>query len=292
MSDAPTDLIASYFTLAGNLLPHEPPLVSPVSLTERIDAAARAGFAGLGFNFDDAAIAREQYGDARLRTMLADAGLRWIELEVLVDWFAEGPRRERSDWQRRMAFEQARALGAFQIKIVGDMAGDTPLDRMTQAFDRLCEEAATEGIRVTIELLPISNLASVERGLAVTGTVARPNGGLMFDAWHVARGHIPLEAIAALPSGLCTGVELDDGTVEPLVDDLYEEMIHHRRWPGEGEFDLAGLIGATRAAGYHGPYGVEILSYENRALPVHEAARRAADSARRVFAQVDSAVTA
>ncbi len=291
MSDVP-DLIASYFTLAGNLLPHEPPLVSPVSLTERIDAAASAGFAGMGFNFDDAAIIREQFGDARLRTMLADAGLRWIELEVLVDWFADGVRRERSNWQRRMAFDQARALGAFQLKVVGDLAGDSPLDRMAEAFAQLCDEAAAHGIRITLELLPISNLTSLEHGLAVVGAAARPNGGLMFDAWHVARGHIPLSAIAALPPGLCTGVELDDGATQPVVEDLYEEMIHYRRWPGEGEYDLAGLIRATRAAGFYGPYGVEIMSYDNRALSAHEAAQRAADGARRLFAQVDSEVPA
>lgn len=292
MSGDGPDLIASYFTLAGNLLPHEPPLVSPVALPERIDAAARAGFAGMGFNVDDAAIIREQFGDERLRTMLADAGMRWIELEVLVDWFADGVRREKSDWQRRMALSQARALGAFHIKVAGDIVGDWPLDRMAEDFAKLCDEAAVDGIGITIELLPISNLPSIERGMAVIGAAGARNGGLMFDSWHVTRGHIPLDAIAALPPGICTGVEFDDGTLRPVVDDLYEEMIDHRRWPGEGEFDLAGLIHATRKAGYHGPYGVEILSHANRALDVREAALRAAESTRCLFTRVDREVTA
>ena len=68
------------------------------------------------------------------------------------------------------------------------------------------------------------------------------------------------------------------------MPDLYEEMIHCRRLPGEGEFDLAGLIAATRAAGYDGPYGIEILSHAHRALPVEQAAVAACESVRRILA--------
>jgi sugar phosphate isomerase/epimerase len=278
------EFIASFFTLAGDILPHEPPLVSPTPIADRIDAAARAGFKGMGLHFDDMTAARERHGDARLRAMFADAGLRWIELEALLDWFADGERRVQSDAQRRIALDQARALGAFQIKVVGDITGDHPIDEMTEAFAGLCREAAEDGIRVTIELLPISNLSSIERGRRVVEGAGYANGGLMFDAWHVTRGHIPLPAIATLPSGLCAGIELDDGPAEPAMDDLYQEMIHCRRLPGEGEFDVAGLVSAATAAGYHGPYGVEILSGENRGLSPSEAARRAFEAARMTVA--------
>lgn len=283
MSPAP-EFIASYFTLAGRLLPHEPPLVSPVPLSDRIDAAARAGFTGMGLHFDDLAAARERHGDPRLRAMFADAGLRWIELEALMDWFAEDDRRARSDAQRRVALDQARAIGAFQIKVVGDMIGDHPIDQMAEAFAGLCREAADDGIRITIELLPISNLPSIERGRRVVEAAGCANGGLMFDAWHVARGHIPLSAIAALPPGVCAGIELDDGPAEPAMDDLYDEMIHCRRLPGEGEFDVTGLVAAAAQAGYRGPYGVEILSDDYRALAPREAARRAFEAARMTVA--------
>lgn len=286
---SPHDLVASYFTIAGQILPHEPPLVSPIPIAERIDAAARAGFTGMGFNFDDLAAARIQHGDAVLRRMFADAGMRWLELEALIDWFADGERRAVSDAQRRVALDQARAMGAFQIKIAGDMSGDWPLDAMAEAFVALCDEAARDGIRVTIELLPISNLPSIERGLAVIGAAGHPNGGLMFDSWHVQRGHIALADIAALPPGICTGVELDDGPAEASMDDLYTEMVDCRRLPGEGEFDLVGLVAATRAAGFHGPYGVEVLSDAQRALSPIEAAQRAFDTTSAVLAAADRA---
>ena len=277
------DIIASYWTLAGQRLPHEPNIASPIPIRQRIEAAGKAGFAGMGFAFDDIAAARAQHGDDELRAMFAANGIRLIELEALMDWFADGERGERAAAQRRVAFDQVRALGAFQIKVAGDLAGDWPLDRMAEAFARLCDEARADGLRITLELLPISNLPDVTRTMQVVGAAGRPNGGMMFDAWHVARGHIPLADIAALPPGLCAGVEFDDGPHAPEMPDLYEEMIHCRRLPGEGEFDLAGLIAATRAASYDGPYGIEILSHAHRALPVEQAAVAAYESVRRVL---------
>ena len=47
----------------------------------------------------------------------------------------------------------------------------------------------------------------------------------------------------------------------------------------DGELDVVGLIRAVQATGYFGPYCVEVNTPEFRALPIDEAARRAADAA-------------
>jgi sugar phosphate isomerase/epimerase len=67
------------------------------------------------------------------------------------------------------------------------------------------------------------------------------------------------------------------------VGSLYEDTVHRRRYCGEGSFDLPGIITALRAAGWTGPWGVEILSAEHRALPVRDALARAAASARHLL---------
>lgn len=279
MANAP-DIIASYWTIAGDVLPHAPSMASAFPLKDRIEAAGRAGFTGMGFAFDDAAASRARYTDADIRAMFAANGIRWIEVEALLDWFADGDRRAASDAQRARAFDQARAFGAFQIKVAGDLAGDWPLDRMAEAFGQLCDEAAVEGLRVTLELLPISNLPSIERAMQVVGAAGRHNGGMMFDAWHIDRGDIALADIAALPRGLCSGIELDDGPAERVMENMYEEMIHCRALPGEGDFDVVGLVRAAHDAGFDGPYGIEILSRENRARSLDTAASAAFASAR------------
>ena len=282
MSHEP-DLIASYWTLAGNVLPHDPSMASPIDLKDRIEAAGRAGFRGMGLNVEDLAISRARHGDSEIRHMLRANGIRLVELEALLDWFADGERRAASDAQRSIAFEQARAVGAFQIKVIGDLAGDWPSEHMAEAFAQLCDEAAGQGLRITLELLPNSNMNSVARGQRLVELAGRPNGGLLFDAWHVARCGMTLDDISALPAGICAGVELDDGPGIPVIDDLYQEMIHARLLPGEGQFDLDGLLAATRAAGFSGPYGVEILSHAHRARSLDEAAHSAFATTRAVL---------
>ena len=46
-------LIASYFTIAGDLPFPDGPFASPVSLRARAEAAAQAGYVGMGLYTDD-----------------------------------------------------------------------------------------------------------------------------------------------------------------------------------------------------------------------------------------------
>ena len=85
-----------------------------------------------------------------------------------------------------------------------------------------------------------------------------------------------------MPLDRIIGVELNDAD-EQVVGTLFEDTVHRRRYCGEGSFDLTGMITNLRAAGWNGPWGVEILSEEHRNLPVHEALNRAATSAHEVL---------
>ena len=51
------------------------------------------------------------------------------------------------------------------------------------------------------------------------------------------------------------------------MDDPIDEVVNHRRLPGEGEFDIPGYVGACpRRWATPGPWGVEVLS-EDAARP-------------------------
>jgi len=69
-----------------------------------------------------------------------------------------------------------------------------------------------------------------------------------------------------------------------VVGTLFEDTVNRRRYCGEDAFDLVDMIAALRIAGWTGPWGVEILSDEHRALPVEAALARAAESVRHVLA--------
>jgi len=64
---------------------------------------------------------------------------------------------------------------------------------------------------------------------------------------------------------------------------LLHATLHERQLPGDGEFDLDGIVGALRATGTEAPIGVEVFSDALHALTSNEAARRAAEATRRVL---------
>src|SRR5262249_31757631 len=111
---------------------------------------------------------------------------------------------------------------------------------------------------------------------------AHPAVGLLVDAWHVGRAGTPVTDLAALPPERIFGVELDDFDASPLGT-LFEDTRDRRRYCGEGAFDVVGMVRAMRAAGWSGPWGVEILSEEHRATDVRKALTKAFDTASAVL---------
>ena len=56
---------------------------------------------------------------------------------------------------------------------------------------------------------------------------------------------IPPEDLKRIPAEYLAWVELSDGPVE-YMDDPIDEVINHRRLPGEGEFDIPGYVEACQ----------------------------------------------
>ncbi len=280
MTGSKRPLIASFFTIAGDVRPLEGKMISPHALPDRAAAAARAGFAGIGFGSDDLAHVAQHYNARDIRAILADHGLVHNEIEVLLDWFCNGERRAESDRARQFMLEWAGALGLRHIKIGVDlMGGQWPLEAMIESFAGLCDDAAEVGAGICVELFPESNIADLDTAMAIIAGAGRGNGGLCLDIWHMTRGNVDFAAIARLPASAIMHVELDDG---PAVrtGTILEETIERRALPGEGAFDLDGFIRSVEATGYRGLYGVELLSNAQRRAPLADAANRAAQATR------------
>ena len=69
-------------------------------------------------------------------------------------------------------------------------------------------------------------------------------GGVVIDAWHIARAHTPIADLASVPLDRIIGVELNDAD-EQVVGTLFADTVHRRRYCGEGAFDLPGMITAA-----------------------------------------------
>jgi sugar phosphate isomerase/epimerase len=265
------DLLATCWTTAGDAAPLRGDERSPLPLRERVEAAAAAGFRGIGLLHVDLLAAEQEHGLAGIRSLLDDNGLVHLELELLTDWWADGPRRQRSDAVRRKLLDAAQALGAHHLKVGPDVGGD-PWDhgRWVAEFAALAEDARQAGTRVGLEFLPWSNIRTVHDGLRLVEDAGHDAGGLVIDVWHTERAGTPPAELAAVPLRHIVGVELNDADAAQ-VGTLFEDTVDRRRLCGKGAFDLQGCIRALRAAGWTGPWGVEILSEEFRRLPVREA---------------------
>ena len=69
-------------------------------------------------------------------------------------------------------------------------------------------------------------------------------------------------------------MELADGASTPVRDDIAIDGVDYRKSPGDGEFDICGFVDAAKATGFDGPWGVEVLSIENRGLALSTTAQR------------------
>jgi sugar phosphate isomerase/epimerase len=278
------ELLASYWTMAGDI-DARGDAVSPWPFEERVAQAAAAGYVGFGLTHAELCCLDSTMGLRRVRSVFDDHGISIVELEVLTDWFASGAARVRSDAVRRDLLRGAELLGVRHVKVHGTLSDadeDVGVQRMIESFSELCVDAADAGTAIVIEMLPVGNVNTLEKAVRIVEDCGVGNGGLLLDMWHVARTATPLDAVAALPLGCLMHVELDDGG-PPAPGSAFDDALRNRKLCGEGEFDVAGLCRATTAAGYHGPYGIEILSTSFRKLPLAEMARRSFDTAAAVI---------
>ena len=269
------ELVASCWTSAGSAAPLQNPETSPVPIAERLEAIASTGWSGFGLAHDDLATARATLGFPALRDLIDEAGLRYVEVELLTDWWDESLAPA---WRPKfdLLLEAAETLGARFIKVgtsIGKPLDD--LDFLVEPLRRLTAEAALRGTRIALEPMPFSMVGSVPVAADLMRKVDLPGCGLVVDYWHVFRAGTTLDELSAsLEADKVFGVELNDAAAE-VRGTLFEDTRDNRRLCGQGDQDVTGFIRSLKALGFDGPWGVEILSDEHRALPVKEALQAA-----------------
>jgi sugar phosphate isomerase/epimerase len=268
------ELLAAYWTLAGDTYPGAPSEISPFSLQARAEAASKAGWRGMGLVHADILHNVEKLGISTVRNIFQDNGIKHLEVEFLTDWHLDGERRAASDKVRDELLEVAGELGARSLKVAAGLFEDGPPDiaRMRDTFALLCDRAQPFGTNVVIEFLPFSSVNTIDLAIAVAEGV-RPNGGLLVDTWHVARGGMSFDEIAKIPLELIKSIELDDAN-HAIVETLFNDSTHYRKCCGEGQLDVPDFIQQVVNVGYDGPWGVELISAELRKLPLDVVAKR------------------
>lgn len=266
----PPELMCLYWTTAG-VYPDDGE-ISRFDFKERVEAAARAGFKGVGIWHTDLERVLLRRSLKEMKHILDDNDMRYLELEFLLDWFLDGPRKAESDARKRRLLEASAALEAKHVK-VGDFY-NTPctLAGVTDAFAALCAEAEQYGATIGFELMSSSMISNFEDALAMVEGAGARNGGLILDILQVEHLGITCAQVSRIPLPYLLGIELNDGI---LPGSPQYDPSKGRLFCGEGEYDIHGLIRCVQAMGYRGPWAVEVMSRELAGLPLDVLAERA-----------------
>jgi sugar phosphate isomerase/epimerase len=266
------ELIASYWTIAGTL-PNSQQEYSPFDFQDRVQAAAEAGFKGMGIWHADLEHILELRTLSEMKRILDDNGMKYVELEFLTDWFLEGERRRRSEARKKMLLTAAEVLQAKCVK-VGDFSRETcDFDRLVDSFAGLCAEAAQHGTSIAFEPMGVAVLNTLHDSLRMVSAAGARNGGIILDIWQVVDCAMPNEEVRQIPLNYLMGVELNDAVMDGSR--VREDKANPRVFCGMGDFDIEGFISLVRGSGYHGPWGVEVIGEALLSMPLRELTERA-----------------
>jgi sugar phosphate isomerase/epimerase len=259
---------------------------------QRLAAARAGGFDGISLWGRDYEGARaEGWSEADIVAMLGDHGLAVAEVDPAW-WWLPGAADVRIppdlDTERIFAFGEeeffalADAVAARSVNAVDVFGGTWSLDDAADAFAGLCDRAAEHGLLVQLEFLPWSRIPDLASAWTVVREAGRANGGLTLDAWHYFRSGSAGPLLTTIPGDRIGGIQLCDAPAVPEAEPVHATL-HERLLPGEGELDLASLVGDLRAIGATAPIGVEVFSDELDLLEPEEVGRQAGGAARRVL---------
>jgi sugar phosphate isomerase/epimerase len=268
------ELIASYWTLAGGAIPHTGPEASTFEFKQRIEAAARAGFKGVGLWHADLEHVLKSYTLPEMKRILDANGMKYVEIEFLADWFLEpGERRTAADQRKKLLFDASEGLGGRHIKVGDFFKTPCPMPRLIDEFGALCREADQRGIKIAFELMPFSVIESLDLARQLVEGAAAKNGGVIFDLWHIVKLGIPYDDVMRFPKQYFTGLEINDGYLKtPPGMDMVTETTQHRQLCGNGEFDIKGFLAKLPGSNYSGPVGIEVLNKDMRSWPLEKVA--------------------
>ncbi|AZG48428.1 sugar phosphate isomerase/epimerase and 4-hydroxyphenylpyruvate domain-containing protein [Gordonia insulae] len=247
------------------------------TLDEKLDAAAEAGFDGVEI-FEPDLIAAPA-GPREVARAAADRGLSidlyqpFRDLDSTVD-----DRFARNLVRLERKFDLMDDLGCDLLLVCS-----SPLDTAVVDDDRLCEQLATaadlaaeRGKRLAYEALAWGRHVNDYRHAArLVDMVGNPVLGNCLDSFHILSRDDDPAGIATMAPDSIFFLQLADAP--KLQMDVLQWSRHHRCLPGQGNFDLAGFIRAVQAAGYRGPWSLEVFSDLFR----HADAGRTARDARR-----------
>ena len=211
-----------------------------------LDTAVAAGFPAVGID----GFTASNVEPLRLADLFADRGLRCSEVGVLA--VAESDNLSRC---RRLA-AMARATGA-RLCVTTSTIEPGPV--LIRELTRCAEVLEDDGVRIALEFLPYSPLATLTDAIDICTQVGWERCSLLLDSWHFFRSGSPWGVLDELTAEQIGLIQINDAP-PPISPDAQFESRFRRVAPGDGTDDVARFVAAIVATGFAGPVSPEVLS--------------------------------
>ena len=247
------------------------------TLEDKLTAAAGAGFTGIEL-FEPDLIA-SPWSPSELAARCADLGLSIDLYQPFRDLDSTDDDRFARNLRRAdRKFDVMAQLGVGTVLVCSSVGHDAvaDVDRLAEQLATAAARAGERGLQIAYEALAWGTHVSTWD--ASWEAVRRADSsalGLCLDSFHVlSRGGDPA-GFAAIPAEKLFFVQVADAP--QLRMDVLQWSRHHRLFPGQGAFDLAGFAGAVLDCGYAGPLSLEVF---NDVFRQSDPARTAVDAMR------------
>ncbi|MDX2266199.1 MAG: sugar phosphate isomerase/epimerase family protein [Hyphomicrobiales bacterium] len=257
------------------------------ALDERIEAAKAGNFTHVSLfpidikNWEGQGVTLKQIkaklDAAALKVLAIDPYTQWAPRWALPDGYG-ADYLSFVNFSDGEVFRMAEALEAEAINYVEPFGVKYETSELIDALGLYAESAGKRGFRVTLEFMPISGIFDLNPAWEIVKAVNSPALGLTFDTWHYFRSKPDDALLRTIPGEKIFEVQLADAKQALRGANLVEDLLRYRMLPGEGEFDIKGVVSILRDIGAYRSVGPEVFADAMDALPAIEAGRKCGDS--------------
>jgi 4-hydroxyphenylpyruvate dioxygenase len=229
-------------------------------LAGKLTASARAGFDGVEIFESDLISSPLSPEEVRLRA--ADLGLSIDLFQPFRGFEAVQPDLLQRNMRRaEHKFAVMERLGASRLLVCSNVSADAIDDDalVAEQLRLLADRAGRRGIRIAYEALAWGrHVRDYRHAWRIVELADHPWLGICLDSFHIlSRGTDP-RGIEEIPAEKIFVVQLADAL--PMSMDVLQWSRHHRCFPGQGDFDVAGLAAHVLRTGYDGPLSLEVFN--------------------------------
>jgi sugar phosphate isomerase/epimerase len=257
--------------------------VRQASLLELVDVAALYGFPTitvpphvldlcLASGTSPAAL-RRRLSDNAIRVTVIDALTRDLPGAADID---EVPVIWRDNWRYGLEdlIRMAEALEAPTINVTHYLGKPVTPQELAQGIAGLAQRAERHGLKLSLEFIPGTSMATLPITAKIVLLAAAPNVGIMLDVWHLLNSGGGVEDIRALPPGSLNGVQLNDRRTDAAPSPRH--TVWDRSLPGEDAAPLKQIVQAMVDNSPDVSFEIEVFSSELVALSPSQAGSRVA----------------